>query len=36
MSKPRYTRRAVMAGTTAAVASPFIWTSAQAQAGTAI
>ena len=36
MSKPRYTRRAVMAGTTVAVASPFIWTSAQAQAGNAI
>ena len=36
MSKPRYTRRAIMAGTTAAVASPYIWTSAQAQAGGAI
>ncbi len=32
MSKPRYTRRAVLAGTGAAVASPYIWTSAQAQA----
>ena len=36
MSKPRYTRRAIMAGTGAAVASPYIWTSAQAQAGGAI
>lgn len=32
-SKPRYTRRAILAGTGAAVASPCIWTSAQAQAG---
>ena len=35
-SKPRFTRRAVLAGTGAAVASPYIWTSAQAQAGGAI
>jgi branched-chain amino acid transport system substrate-binding protein len=35
-SKPRFTRRAVLAGTGAAVASPSIWTSAQAQAGGAI
>ena len=32
-SKPRFTRRAVLAGTGAAIASPSIWTSAQAQAG---
>jgi branched-chain amino acid transport system substrate-binding protein len=32
MTKPRFTRRAVIAGTGAAVASPYIWTSAQAQA----
>jgi branched-chain amino acid transport system substrate-binding protein len=32
MTKARYTRRAVLAGTSAAVASPHIWTSAQAQA----
>jgi branched-chain amino acid transport system substrate-binding protein len=35
-SKPRFTRRAVLAGSGAAVASPYIWTSAQAQAGSAI
>ena len=35
-SKPRFTRRAVLAGSGAAVASPYIWTSAQAQAGGAI
>ena len=34
--KPRFTRRAVLAGTGAAVASPYVWTSAQAQAGGAI
>ena len=34
--KPRFTRRAVLAGAGAAVASPYIWTSAQAQAGGAI
>ena len=32
MTKARFTRRAVLAGTSAAVASPHIWTSAQAQA----
>lgn len=32
MTKARYTRRAVLAGTSAAIASPRIWTSAQAQA----
>ncbi|MGE0698534.1 MAG: ABC transporter substrate-binding protein, partial [Hyphomicrobiaceae bacterium] len=32
----RPTRRTVLAGASAAVASPFIWTSAQAQAGKAI
>src|SRR6266853_59324 len=32
-SKPRYSRRAVLAGTGAAVASPYVWTSARAQAG---
>ncbi len=32
MTKARFTRRAVLAGTGAAVASPHIWTSAQAQA----
>ena len=32
MTKQRFTRRAVLAGTGAAVASPYIWTSAQAQA----
>ena len=32
MTKQRYTRRTVLAGTGAAVASPYIWTSAQAQA----
>ncbi|MET0569284.1 MAG: ABC transporter substrate-binding protein, partial [Hyphomicrobiaceae bacterium] len=32
MTKARYTRRAVLASTSAAVASPYIWTSAQAQA----
>lgn len=36
MTKPRITRRAVLAGTSAAVASPYIWTSAQAQAAGAI
>src|SRR5262245_44441524 len=36
MTKPRLTRRAVLAGTSAAVASPNIWTSAQAQAAGAI
>ena len=35
-SKPRFTRRAVLAGTGAAVASPYVWTSAHAQAGGAI
>ena len=34
--KPRFTRRAVLAGTGAAVASPYVWTSAHAQAGGAI
>ncbi len=33
MTKSRHSRRTVLAGTSAAVASPFIWTSAQAQAG---
>jgi branched-chain amino acid transport system substrate-binding protein len=32
MTKPRLTRRAMLAGTSAAVASPYIWTSARAQA----
>lgn len=32
-SKPRISRRAVVAGAGAAVTSPFVWTSAQAQAG---
>ncbi len=36
MTKPRLTRRAVLAGTSAAVASPYIWTSARAQAAGAI
>jgi ABC-type branched-subunit amino acid transport system substrate-binding protein len=36
MANHRVTRRAVVAGSGAAVASPFIWTSAQAQAGGAI
>jgi branched-chain amino acid transport system substrate-binding protein len=35
-SKPRFTRRAVLTGSGAAVASPYVWTSAQAQAGGAI
>ena len=35
-TKPRFTRRAVLAGAGATVASPNIWTSAQAQAGGAI
>ena len=35
-TKPRLTRRAVLAGTGAAVASPYVWTSAHAQAGSAI
>src|SRR3981081_3082526 len=35
-SKPRVTRRAVLAGTGAAIASPQVWTSARAQAGGAI
>jgi branched-chain amino acid transport system substrate-binding protein len=34
--KPRITRRAVMAGAGATVAMPYIWTSAQAQAGATI
>ena len=34
--KPRFTRRAVLAGAGAAVALPNIWTSAQAQAAGAI
>ena len=34
--KPRFTRRAVLAGAGATVASPNIWTSAQAQAAGAI
>src|SRR5262249_27392020 len=36
MRKQRLTRRSVIAGAGAAVASPMIWTSAQAQAGNAI
>ena len=32
MTKPRLTRRTMLAGTSAAVASPYIWTSARAQA----
>ena len=35
-TKPRFTRRAVLAGAGATVALPNIWTSAQAQAGGAI
>jgi branched-chain amino acid transport system substrate-binding protein len=35
-TKPRFTRRAVLAGAGATVALPHIWTSAQAQAGGAI
>jgi len=35
-SNPRFTRRGVLAGTGAAVASPYVWTSAHAQAGGAI
>jgi branched-chain amino acid transport system substrate-binding protein len=34
--KPRFTRRAVMAGAGATVAMPYVWTSAQAQAGATI
>src|SRR5499433_1566198 len=34
--KPRYTRRAVLAGAGATIASPYIWTGAQAQAAAAI
>ena len=34
--KPRLTRRAMIAGTGAGVASPFVWTSAHAQAGNAL
>ena len=33
MTKPRFTRRAVLSGAGAAVAAPYVWTSAQAQAG---
>ncbi len=36
MTKSRHSRRAVLGGAGAAVAAPFIWTSAQAQAGGAI
>jgi branched-chain amino acid transport system substrate-binding protein len=36
MTKPRLTRRTMLAGTSAAVASPYIWTSARAQAAGAI
>jgi len=35
-TKPRISRRSMLAGSTAAVASPFIWTSAQAQAANTI
>src|SRR5215470_18160872 len=34
--RPRFTRRAVLAGTGATVAAPWVWSGARAQAGTPI